>query len=70
MRGTSFLLSDDLYKRLNFAAAGMGMSSSEYLRRALVCVIAADAMSDPTLKAALQAMNELERQKSEERVPA
>ena len=69
-RNTSFQISPDLYKRLNFAAAGLGLSSSEYIRRALITVIAADAMEDPTLKAALQAMNELERQESEESVPA
>lgn len=62
MRGTSFLLSEDTYKRLNFAAAGMGLSSSEYIRRALVTVMAVDAANDPTLAAAFRAMDELERQ--------
>lgn len=73
MRATSFSLSADLYRRLNFAAAGMGLSSSEYIRRALVTVMAVDAVNDPALGAAFSAMQEFDRQESEasqEKVPA
>ena len=52
LRTRGFTLPDDLYRRANIAAASLGgMSTSEYVRRALVCVLAADAASNPLLAA-------------------
>lgn len=61
MPNTSFTIDAATRKRVELAAASLGMSASEYYRRAVVCVLHADAMSNP----ALAAMFKYEDQRAE-----
>jgi hypothetical protein len=69
-RVTSFCIADDLHKRISVAAAALDMSVSEYIRRALICNLAADVASDPMLAAAFAFFDERERSPEREAVTA
>lgn len=56
IRKTSISLTDDLYRRANFAAAGRGLSTSELVRYALEAELDKTAASDPVVAAAFRAM--------------
>jgi predicted DNA-binding protein len=62
MRTTSFKLNDDLYKRINLAAARAGSSTGEYTRNALLAQLDNDTEADPVLRRIFVALDTLELQ--------
>lgn len=66
MRGTSFLISDDAYKRLNLAAAAIGISASEYIRAAIDAALTTHAQYDPLIATAFRMYDEQEKAVAEQ----
>jgi metal-responsive CopG/Arc/MetJ family transcriptional regulator len=50
MRTTSFLLTESLYRKVNLAAASVGLCSSEYIRDALNEKLERHAEADPIVR--------------------